>query len=578
MILARILSGVMAVLAIWPACALAQSTSTQRSTSTQTIIDSLRGLVAHSNLELSTTENSASKNFVVELIISGVSESRSASILVVRNNDRVAIVVRDYPGGGCRCYITNGLTLVVNHADPGEVLCFKSDFPSLDLVDQNGEIDFRLAFQTGDAAPKVGIDLGGIITDILKITLDGSFDPKTRAYTLRGSENTCRLFLFPSDLSDPFPVKALQIEGFLSFEVYEKEMIPDSITSLFRDPDETLSILRSLNVRLNDQVRAPSPENKLLYTIPMDTGEDPKEMSVNLKLCSVVLGGCTIPTDQRATTRPFDIYARGVVKELTRRLSDAGTAEFCNRPNSSAKQFCITSEYLTQNSSGSRSLSTVTVMRDQDHVAVSIFGRENSPRGGQGDLYAVATNGLILQLDTENPGGIVRVKGGSPDVMLTLNPDSKHTNAVFRVVQGSVPTVLFEFGGIARALTAQATWITHFAGRDIYFLVTPQSTAIIHFAEPSEIYPFTLYGLAIQTDDSELLVTAKALPNQFNWDAWSKPDLSHIKVPIRDMPMGDHSIDLLPQAGTFDLSANVRASKALSTFLRNPPNPVDGQN
>jgi len=275
---------------------------------TRSALDSLSKLLANGRLELSTTDTSDSKNFCFEFILvpSPKIAMSSNRILVLREQDRVAMLIRDL-NGNCYAYLTDGLMVAIDHHKPGGFVIMTAGFPqgTFALVPQIG-IDFEWSYFRTAPGHHIMVSFGDVLRYLMKVAEFASYDAKTNSYILETRSNVSRLTLAPSNergttfFVKDFINKSPNLTMELSF--IDSSKIPPNYVGL----SQNVSIITSGLYKSGAPIRDLTHEDDAVvdnavteaFTVPSDLGASPEERTAISRLTNVLMlhGDATMPS------------------------------------------------------------------------------------------------------------------------------------------------------------------------------------------------------------------------------------------------------------------------------------------
>lgn len=176
---------------------------------TRSTLDSLRALLANRRLELSTSDTSDSKEFCFEFIsvFSPRIGAPSSRILVLRDRDCVAMLVRDLKGN-CYAYFTDGLMIAIDHHRPGGFVVMKSGFPQGTFgLDPKSGVGFEWSYYRSAPGHRIMVSFGDVLQYLLRVVSAASYDPHTDSYTLETPRTVSTLALTPPNERGTFLVR-----------------------------------------------------------------------------------------------------------------------------------------------------------------------------------------------------------------------------------------------------------------------------------------------------------------------------------------------------------------------------------
>ena len=179
----------------------------------------LDNLSLHAPLELSTESGSAAKQFhfwYTLVIPAKEGEPRSASLHVVRDMDKVAVVVRDgtAPSSLPYAYLTNGMFVAIDASHPGGLVMYEGGRPDFVLAYDGaaGMFSFKLAQEVNDRDPHILLDLRSILRDAAdnlrgQPNGDISFDPEKQVFTIATKNAVSQTLLSSEAAPSPLGIK-----------------------------------------------------------------------------------------------------------------------------------------------------------------------------------------------------------------------------------------------------------------------------------------------------------------------------------------------------------------------------------
>ena len=253
----------------------------------------LERLVERSPLRLSTDPQSAAETFSFVTHATRRSErgDRLASdVFVARSGARVGIVTAS-PNGLPYCYMTGGLLVTTDRANPGGLIVYPHGAPSFVLnCDEDREfINFTVTYSDDVHDPKIVLDLRSLLKSTLKTAKEAAFGEGGGYITVRTKGGAVVVELAKGD-----PDRAPGISGFTLSST--KSQLTLSVLRVTVDSPPPLNLFDVSEERLRRlqvPVRAVGARDiqGIDLLVPADFGKDPRERAAAQALLKLLISG-----------------------------------------------------------------------------------------------------------------------------------------------------------------------------------------------------------------------------------------------------------------------------------------------
>ncbi len=380
--------------------------------STSDVITSLRQFSQEGKLELSTLPTSATDQFSFVCFAKIPSLAPEPfELSVVRNKKRASLVVCSI-NGGCYwySYVTNGLLLAVDYKNPDSLVRLRGTEanPGFTFGPANGS-PMWFAVGSHDDKPEVSFCPGAIIDQMIPAITSASFDTNKRVYSILTRHSTVHIELFPANAKAPMPfcqfaVKA-PTQGFgVDFLVSGAPLPSPSYSGMLRDPDRIDDAVDQVGVKIVN-LEAGGP-NDVLRLVPPEAFPNGRYADTSDRLRLIVLGeSCASGNKLKSPASPSDTPGSEIYKALCQQIKKAGHLRLSSGSDTYAKKFAV--DCNVRSGPDCVGGCNLAFIRDNGRNAVAV----SDVRDHQ---YDYMTDGFMVAVDLNNPGGLVVVHGMSP--------------------------------------------------------------------------------------------------------------------------------------------------------------------
>jgi len=262
---------------------------------TQAAIESMREALGEGKAELSTDPTSSAKQFYFLFNVSVPQNNviQSYTILVARNQDRVALLVQDMRGR-CIAYATDRLLVALDPSRPGGLLCALGGYPAFCLtILKNDATHLKVGYGSIPSST-VMLPLGDWLRESMASLKTASFDSASGVYTLAWPRLVMQVRFFPINSPGPIKVQWIGVKNEenvdLGFQVGSGPRPSLGSVELFRDPLLTADRVThvGLPVRVVEASELSSPGFLSTFAVPAKFGQDPDELLASERLGAAI--------------------------------------------------------------------------------------------------------------------------------------------------------------------------------------------------------------------------------------------------------------------------------------------------